>query len=230
MRVGGAQAGDDRPQPDELANLMHEDEPRAAERIYQVAARAARLWSDCGAAGGCRGAGRRRLGQPVPTLRGGRTSSSGPVAPASKVRAVSAAAGRSGPSRGLTGPRWWRSSCPPCPRGATDRARMAAAAAHVVTSGRWLRPRVRLDGRPSDRLAVRCAAVPATVLVTAGGSVYRSRVRTLLDRAEPRRLHWTRYLSSPPSRARVACCEGALDGTEVLSGFAVWASGPGGIW
>ena len=46
MRVVGTQAGDDRPQSDELANLMHEDEPRAAERIYQVAARAAWLWPD----------------------------------------------------------------------------------------------------------------------------------------------------------------------------------------
>ncbi len=46
MRAAGAQAGDDRPQPDELANLIHEDEPRAAERIYQVAARAAWLWPD----------------------------------------------------------------------------------------------------------------------------------------------------------------------------------------
>ena len=43
MRVAGAQARDGRPQPDELANLMHKDEPRAAERIYQVAARAAWL-------------------------------------------------------------------------------------------------------------------------------------------------------------------------------------------
>ena len=46
MRVAGAQAGDDRPQPDDMANLMYEDEPRAAERIYQVAARAAWLWPD----------------------------------------------------------------------------------------------------------------------------------------------------------------------------------------
>ncbi len=70
---------------------------------------------------------------------------------------------------------------------------------------------------------------PATVSVTAGGSVYRSHVRTLLDRAEPRRLYWKRCLSSPPSRARVAGSEGALGGTEVLSGFAVWASSPAGI-
>ena len=46
MRAAGAQAGDDRPQPDELANLIHEDEPRAVARIYQVAARAAWLWPD----------------------------------------------------------------------------------------------------------------------------------------------------------------------------------------
>ena len=43
MRVARTQAGDDRPQPDDMANLMHEDEPRAAEGIFQVAARAAWL-------------------------------------------------------------------------------------------------------------------------------------------------------------------------------------------
>ena len=42
-------------------------------------------------------------------------------------------------------------------------------------------------------------------------------------------MHWTHYLPPPPSRARVAGSEGALDGTEVLSGFAVWASSPAGI-
>ncbi len=206
MRVAGAQAGGDRPQPDELVVLVHEDDPGGAEYIYKAAARAAWLWPHL-----------RGRGSGVAGRLPWRWTMSSRAARSDLERWTHVIFGSG--SAGLEGPRRFCGGGSAGTLTGSDRTAVVAfvmptmsarrnwpgADGHGCRSrghvGRWLRPRVRLDGRPSDRLAVRYAAVPATVLVTAGGSSYRSRVRTLLDRAEPRRLHWTTCLRDPPGPA-----------------------------